>query len=1005
MQARAAPSRGRATDAPWPAAYAPRPSERPSMQRRARPAPAPSGAATRATRPTLGVPLMSPVDLGSDIPYLRDDMSPLLTSPAATPLPGAEAHTPPLFHASNTPSMSPTTQAPRLREVRSTPRLRSESPQPLPDALERIRQRTAHHSQALHRARDEGRAATTHELRTPPVPEWHEGEGWRAPSFSPPPSAGLGLSISSTTLRELQSPMVSELSLPEAEDRGTPDSGTAPWLGRHAELARSRPSPAPSLRRRISSSLLGGRRSRATPEPPSAGPSPTVTEAESMGRGPVAKRSNSNIRRLFRSVDEDEARTRPVRLRISPVVRPPTPVEKSPRLALQDLPEMPNPYATPVSAAAPVFEAAGSRQRQHLLNELASTEQTYATDLGIVQNIYLAHARRCAGLRPLPQGAASSSFPSIHTSPDMLPRSLSSLSSEESSTRPLLPRGGAASAPPLSVTDMHVIFAGLGPCYALAMEMSELLAAAARAQRTVSSVFLEKMGAIEQAFSLYCSRHEAAVARLADVMAKSAAATSFLHECDEMARPYTSAWDLPSLLIKPVQRVLKYPLFLQSILEQTSREDAEYAALQQALAQIQGVADRINESKRRMDVVGQHGFEPLSAPRAAFRRPVAGGALRKAKLPPSEGPLTSDEGHYLALVARLDAAEQQLERLAQYCAAWTSSVRSMYHAELLVVLAWMAVYEGGGSDRAAHERLVQLRLLVEHRLLGQACEQLEHSMERAVHAKIRGALQLVERPKMVVLNRSAKEAEYRKYLAERARRGAPPSEGATAFLSMHMQLVDEIPTLLQGLDVVLQHCVLALSQVQSAFYRVVAEQFEQYCTLYLPSAMTPTSASSASSARFPDMPGSPAGTSSSLGPGTAPPHATWVQGEAYALPATPSKGLPPLGGADISTMATTHGLLDEPLATPNPPRSVYPDPNRPIEGVHTYSLEHATPRATLPVLDLSFDGYAQTQWNLGHGSELDPAPFTRPSPHNSVFYDARSSLADAHALRRPSTLL
>lgn len=970
---------------------------------------------------------MSPVDLGSDIPYLRDDMSPLLMSPPAhTPSPSAEAHTPSVSYAGTAPPISPATQAaPRLREVRSTPRLRSESPQPLPDALERIRQRTAHHAHALHRARDDGRAATAwaRDLPTPPVPEWHEGEGWRAPSLSPPPSAGLGLSLSSTALHELHSPKISELSLSEAEDRGTPDSGAAPWAGRPAEPGRSRLSPAPpSLRRRISSSLLGGRRSRATPEPPpSAGPSPTIADAEAMGREPApaphAKRSNSNIRRLFRSADEEEARARRPRLRVSPVVRPPTPIEKSPRLApMQDLPEMPNPYATPVSAAPSVFVAEaspGRRQRQHLLNELASTEQTYASDLGIVQNIYLAHARRRAGLRPLPQGAVSSPHASTHASPDMLPRSLSSLSSEREDApgsggaRPLRAPGSPARAPPLSVTDIHVIFAGLGPCYALAVEMSGLLVAAARAQRTVSSVFLDKMSAIEQAFALYCARHEAAVARLADVAAKRAAAARFLHECDEMARPYTSAWDLPSLLIKPVQRVLKYPLFLQSILAQTSSDDPEYAALQQALAQIQGVADRINESKKRMDVVGQHGFEPLSAPRAAFRRPVTGSALRKARSPTSEGPLTSDEAHYFALVARLEAAEQQLERLAQYCAAWTARVREMYRAELLVVLAWMAVYEGGGHEhRAALESLAQLRLLVEHRLLGQACEQLERSVERAVHAKIRAALQLVERPKMVVLNRSAKEAEYRRYLAERTRRaGVPPSDGATAFLSMHMQLVDEIPALLRGLDLVLQHCVLALSQVQASFYRVTAEQLEQYCTLYLPSAMTPKSASSASSARFPDMHGSPAATSSSLGPGTAASHAVlWAHSDAdafagpldHALPETPKKALPPLG-ADISTMATAHSLLDESLSTPHPPRSVYPDPNGPIE--------HATPRAPLPVLEMSFDGYAQTHWNLGLAGDVERGPSPHSSPRHSVFFDARSSVGDMHALRHPSQLL
>ena len=169
--------------------------------------------------------------------------------------------------------------------------------------------------------------------------------------------------------------------------------------------------------------------------------------------------------------------------------------------------------------------------------------------------------------------------------------------------------------------------------------------------------------------------------------------------------------------------------------------------------------------------------------------------------------------------------------------------------------------------------------------------------------------------------------------------------------------------------------------------------------------MTPKSASSASSARFPDMHGSPAATSSSLGPGTAASHAVlWAHSDAdafagpldHALPETPKKALPPLG-ADISTMATAHSLLDESLSTPHPPRSVYPDPNGPIE--------HATPRAPLPVLEMSFDGYAQTHWNLGLAGDVERGPSPHSSPRHSVFFDARSSVGDMHALRHPSQLL
>ena len=159
--------------------------------------------------------------------------------------------------------------------------------------------------------------------------------------------------------------------------------------------------------------------------------------------------------------------------------------------------------------------------------------------------------------------------------------------------------------------------------------MSNLLAAAARGECNVSSVFLDKWQQIEQVFSFYCSRHEASIARLSDMVARNPATSAFLRECDDVSRQHTTAWDLPSLLIKPVQRVLKYPLFLRSIMECTEPHDPEYVQLQMALRQMEGVASRINESKKRMDIVGQHGFEHPAAQRSGFRS----GPLRRSKTP------------------------------------------------------------------------------------------------------------------------------------------------------------------------------------------------------------------------------------------------------------------------------------------------------------------------------------------------------------------------------------
>lgn len=56
-------------------------------------------------------------------------------------------------------------------------------------------------------------------------------------------------------------------------------------------------------------------------------------------------------------------------------------------------------------------------------------------------------------------------------------------------------------------------------------------------------------------------------------------------------------------MIKPVQRVLKYPLLLREILSLTPADHSDYNELVPAVKEIQEVADNINEIKRRKDIV------------------------------------------------------------------------------------------------------------------------------------------------------------------------------------------------------------------------------------------------------------------------------------------------------------------------------------------------------------------------------------------------------------------
>lgn len=74
-------------------------------------------------------------------------------------------------------------------------------------------------------------------------------------------------------------------------------------------------------------------------------------------------------------------------------------------------------------------------------------------------------------------------------------------------------------------------------------------------------------------------------------------------ECKVVADDLTHAWSLESLLIKPVQRLLKYPLLLDQILECTPASHPDREAIEMVKKEVRIVTERINESKKRKDMM------------------------------------------------------------------------------------------------------------------------------------------------------------------------------------------------------------------------------------------------------------------------------------------------------------------------------------------------------------------------------------------------------------------
>ena len=99
-------------------------------------------------------------------------------------------------------------------------------------------------------------------------------------------------------------------------------------------------------------------------------------------------------------------------------------------------------------------------------------------------------------------------------------------------------------------------------------------------------------------YSLYCSNHENAI----EILCRLRDDPEFMHalsicQSDSRAR----GQKLDSYIIKPVQRVCKYPLFFRELIKYTPPTHPDYRDLEQARAQIEEVVSCINEGKRKSE--------------------------------------------------------------------------------------------------------------------------------------------------------------------------------------------------------------------------------------------------------------------------------------------------------------------------------------------------------------------------------------------------------------------
>ncbi|XP_061757293.1 rho guanine nucleotide exchange factor TIAM2-like isoform X2 [Nerophis ophidion] len=109
-------------------------------------------------------------------------------------------------------------------------------------------------------------------------------------------------------------------------------------------------------------------------------------------------------------------------------------------------------------------------------------------------------------------------------------------------------------------------------------------------------------------YSIFCANH----VKVQKVLERARTDRTFKHFLDTRNLTKQHSSSLDSFLIKPVQRVLKYPLLLRELISLTRPKSAEYIRLTEALQAMEEVACHINEVKKLYEDFG-HVFQQLAS--------------------------------------------------------------------------------------------------------------------------------------------------------------------------------------------------------------------------------------------------------------------------------------------------------------------------------------------------------------------------------------------------------
>lgn len=326
----------------------------------------------------------------------------------------------------------------------------------------------------------------------------------------------------------------------------------------------------------------------------------------------------------------------------------------------------------------------------------------------------------------------------------------------------------------------------------------------------------------------YITRHSAALTHLQS-LPQTPALTAYLAQTQSAASSLTHAWDLSSLLIKPVQRLLKYPLLLAAILDETPDGHSDKENLRCSRLRMEEVARNVNEGRRRAEVVK----EVLSAK----KKPAVNVAVNVTRMKslryavkPGVTAVMQDANGEAAQVDRMQVELKQAEQFAQQFAKdiveWAKSMSGVVR----MLRAWAISFSKviGLSPEMGSEAFDAFMAVVEQQLMPLCCK-LEEDVAGRLMKELAHLLATMDQPRKLLASMNEQEPLHYHLLTMNvsAKNRPAPSllAASTNYLALRGQLAAELPRYLVLLHRGLGMFVRKLAGVQAEFWRDVRDRW------------------------------------------------------------------------------------------------------------------------------------------------------------------------------------